>query len=211
MYAVKKDSVTLITLMIHLKPYILVAQKESQRNITRGVAHNQEGIVLAFDDDKTVRHYTRVSHNHFVEKHIFYNLESYGFKHSIYQGLSGVFWISCDKALVRYNISKKRKLTQKLEAHIRLVESKNDSVLFRGKTKILKRERSFPYRLNSLDFHFVSSERQDEDQVQFSTMLDGYDDKWSNWQKITKVNYNNLNEGDYIFKVKAKKQKAAAQ
>jgi signal transduction histidine kinase/ligand-binding sensor domain-containing protein len=189
------------------KTIYLGSAKESQRNITRGVAHNQEGIVLAFDDDKTVRHYTRVSHNHFVEKHIFYNLESYGFKHSIYQDLSGVFWISCDKALVRYNISKKRKFTQKLEAHIRLVESKNDSVLFRGKTKILKRERSFPYRLNSLDFHFVSSERQDEDQVQFSTMLDGYDDKWSNWQKITKVNYNNLNEGDYIFKVKAKNKR----
>ena len=34
--------------------------------------------------------------------------------------------------------------------------------------------------------------------------MEGYDENWSDWQLRTSSDFTNLNEGDYVFKVRAK-------
>ena len=54
---------------------------------------------------------------------------------------------------------------------------------------------TFKYSVNS----FINS-----DENKYSFQLEGYKKEWSQWSPTAKMNYTNLPEGDYVFKVKAK-------
>lgn len=60
------------------------------------------------------------------------------------------------------------------------------------------------YSNNDFEFVFSSNDFEDPGQILFSTYLKGYDEKWSDWQLRTSREYTNLNEGDYVFRVRAK-------
>jgi len=60
------------------------------------------------------------------------------------------------------------------------------------------------YSNNDVEFVFSSNDFENQDQLVFSTYLQGYDEKWSDWQLRTSRDYTNLNEGKYIFRVRAK-------
>ncbi|MDX2135455.1 MAG: triple tyrosine motif-containing protein [Saprospiraceae bacterium] len=57
-----------------------------------------------------------------------------------------------------------------------------------------------PYAMNNLRFHFVAPHRQE---VVYQYQLSGYAKSWSEWTTDTSVDFLNLAEGKYTFKVRA--------
>ena len=101
--------------------------------------------------------------------------------------------------------------------YFRQVLLKNDEPFFEGvyvKTKndndtLLQKQTDevipiLDYNQNALKFIFFSPYYNKEDKILFSYILEGNDDEWSNWSKENFAIKNNLQEGNYIFKVKSK-------
>ncbi|HAN79766.1 MAG TPA: hypothetical protein DCQ31_19395, partial [Bacteroidales bacterium] len=99
---------------------------------------------------------------------------------------------------------------------IRKVTLGRDSVIFSGylppnfaafyskENNNIKLNKPIAYSNNSIGFTFVSNSYQHADIIAYSTMLEGFDRQWSEWNKQTERNYTNLPEGKYVFKVKGK-------
>lgn len=63
------------------------------------------------------------------------------------------------------------------------------------------------YKHNSLIFHYACPYYERENKVEYSYKLVGFDKKWSEWTSESKKEYTNLNEGNYVFMVKARHMK----
>jgi serine phosphatase RsbU (regulator of sigma subunit) len=61
-----------------------------------------------------------------------------------------------------------------------------------------------PYEYNSVTIEYAAPNYIDENNTLYSHFLEGYDETWSSWIKLTQKEYTNLHEGNYTFKVKAK-------
>lgn len=66
-----------------------------------------------------------------------------------------------------------------------------------------KNEINLKYTQNSIGLKFVGVVHGFASKVKYTWKLDGFDKKWSLPNGKTRVNYTNLNYGDYIFRVKA--------
>ncbi|MBN1187658.1 MAG: SpoIIE family protein phosphatase [Bacteroidales bacterium] len=102
---------------------------------------------------------------------------------------------------------------------VRKVIVDEDSVLFNGtnykkdengnisKISLTQPEElifTLPYKYNSITFEFAAPFFTQEEKTQYSHKLEGFDKEWSKWSRETKAPYTNLNEGTYVFQVKAK-------
>lgn len=56
---------------------------------------------------------------------------------------------------------------------------------------------------NSIRFSFSSPEFAKQSQIEYSYMLENFDDSWSVWSPKNEKEYTNLSEGTYTFRVKA--------
>lgn len=63
------------------------------------------------------------------------------------------------------------------------------------------------YQSNSFHFSFSTTLYDQQDNVEFSYMLDGFDNGWSTWNNRSEKEYTNLPPGRYIFKVKSRNTK----
>jgi len=59
------------------------------------------------------------------------------------------------------------------------------------------------YKNNKLSFHYASLLRNNEEQILYSYMLEGFEDVWSKWDTRSEERFTNLPEGSYIFRVRA--------
>ncbi len=62
----------------------------------------------------------------------------------------------------------------------------------------------FPFRKNSLRFHFAAPFFENEIPMQFSYFLEGFSEDWSPWSTHSYKDFTTLHEGNYQFKLKAK-------
>ncbi len=60
------------------------------------------------------------------------------------------------------------------------------------------------FRNNALYFSFSANDFENPDKTEFSTFLEGYDDKWTGWEVRRHREFTNLSEGDYTFYIKAR-------
>jgi signal transduction histidine kinase len=60
------------------------------------------------------------------------------------------------------------------------------------------------YVNNALRFEFAAPSYQSENENQFQTFLEGFDNSWSTWRSESKKDYTNLPQGNYVFHVRAK-------
>jgi len=60
------------------------------------------------------------------------------------------------------------------------------------------------YTNNNLVIEYSANDFQNNENIEFSTFLVGYDENWSDWSNNYRREYTNLFEGDYTFKVKAR-------
>jgi serine phosphatase RsbU (regulator of sigma subunit)/ligand-binding sensor domain-containing protein len=122
-------------------------------------------------------------------------------------------WIAASDGLVRYTERYNRNYDQPFDVVLRKVLINGDSALFNGnwmvKGKLVNKQPETDnlesgYKYNSYEFTFSALYFESMNKVLYSHMLEGHDEKWSNWSKENKVKYSNLREGNYTLVVKAK-------
>lgn len=67
-------------------------------------------------------------------------------------------------------------------------------------------EYRFPFKENSFRFTYTSPVFDNQDNIEYSFKLEGYNEKWSSWSNVSFNEYAKLPPGDYIFYVKARNQ-----
>ena len=137
----------------------------------------------------------------------------------IYVDDEGLLWLFDDETLYSYNPKLVDRETPYYLAPfntlIRQVSINDSVVLFGGTFKAenglgiaLKQPKNsiveLPYKDNSLTFYYSSTFFDDENNTEYSTMLEGDDKSWSKWKKGTEYSRRDLKEGKYTFKVKAR-------
>ena len=133
------------------------------------------------------------------------------------------FWFGATQGTFRYRNSYKRDLFAIPPVIIRKVNAK-DSILFNGTNftqpchtndsskTICQLDSSskvdigtrLKFDYNSITFNYSLPYFECENKNQYSYLLDGYNEKWSEWTTENKKEYTNLPEGKYTFKVKAR-------
>jgi len=123
-------------------------------------------------------------------------------------------FVGAENGFYHINYAKYKQNIRPLEVYIRGVRSASgtDSVLFGGYSLLIpnKNKRSayaiphLDHAFNSLHFEYSSPVFEEQSNVEYSYMLEGFDKTWSEWSKKTDKDYTNLPSGTYSFKVKAR-------
>jgi len=135
----------------------------------------------------------------------------------IYHDIDGITWLGSASGIYSFNSNFEKNYNENYQTLIRKVFSFNDSALFYGTNfrnnngKLIvdlnQPEELIPiliYAYNSLTFEFAAPFFEEEKEIEFSYLLEGYKDAWSKWNTEPKAVFTNLREGKYNFKVKAK-------
>ncbi len=116
-----------------------------------------------------------------------------------------------------FDLEKKRNYKQDFDVLIRKITINNDSVIFSGNfykeidgEKFIQEQQPvnsyqlLKYNENSIILNFSAIFYEDHDKTVYSYRLEGFDEKWSEYNEETKAVFTNLHEGKYSFAVKAK-------
>jgi len=107
--------------------------------------------------------------------------------------------------LIRYEENSRKNYTSTFESLIRSVQVGRDSLIYYGANNDSTVEAPIlEYVNNDVLFTFAAPYFEDNHQPQFSYLLEGHDEVWSDWSDKTEANFTNLSEGQYTFKVKAR-------
>ncbi|MBL4676422.1 MAG: transcriptional regulator [Mucilaginibacter sp.] len=118
-------------------------------------------------------------------------------------------FVGSENGFYHINYAKYKQNIRPLKVYIRSVRSGEggDSVLFGG---YINEKRSdadilnLKYALNSLHFDYSSPAFEEQSNVEYRYLLDGFDKGWSEWTKKSEKDYTNLPAGHYTFKVQAR-------
>jgi serine phosphatase RsbU (regulator of sigma subunit)/ligand-binding sensor domain-containing protein len=119
---------------------------------------------------------------------------------------SGICWIGATEGLIRYDENILKEYDQDYPALLRNVKlADSDSSVFMGsgldKMNILS---PLEYRHNSVRFDYSASFYEYPGSNLYSYKLDGWNSKWSQWNKENYQEFTNLREGEYTFMVKSR-------
>ncbi len=141
---------------------------------------------------------------------------------AFYAENDSICWIGGSEGLYRFDRKLMTSTENKFATLIRKVKINQDSTIFFGAfpqeiTSVIGNVLSYnssiqpeymklkiPYRYNDITIEFAAPNFTDESNTLYSYFMEGYDDNWSTWSKLTQKEYTNLREGTYLFKVKAK-------
>ncbi|MBN2668056.1 MAG: SpoIIE family protein phosphatase [Bacteroidales bacterium] len=124
---------------------------------------------------------------------------------------NSVLWLSRSDELLRYDGNETFNHKKKYFVNIRKVITNNDSIIFNGEHGNIKDHElkqtinpELNYQNHNLRFEYAALFTKTNEKTLFSFKLEGYDNNWSDWSYESHTNYTSLNEGTYIFKVRAK-------
>ncbi len=177
---------------INFKPY-LVYQKDSLSDIIiSGGTKGKMALVRKTDNG-----------DYHILKNIFKRYPAFQTWY-FFLDSKGIFWMGTAKGLVRFDPKRVRDPKPLPKVLIRDFGIANkDSLIFKGtipNNDVIK----LSYSDNSIKLKYAFLDFSDTEANRFKYVLEGYDDKWSKWTYKTEKEYNNLSEGTYQFKVKAK-------
>ncbi|MGV3705573.1 MAG: triple tyrosine motif-containing protein [Arcticibacter sp.] len=129
-----------------------------------------------------------------------------GFEHIYPYDQQNVF-VGSNKGIYHINFQKYREMRNEL--HVLLAQVKvfgeKDSLVFGGYGRQLAGESmKLPYDRNSIQFEFASTLFEQQNNIEFSYQLSGFDSQWSAWGTKAEKEYTNLPSGSYVFRVKAR-------
>lgn len=138
----------------------------------------------------------------------------YGRINQFYLEDDGVLWIGAAEGLIRYEKNNLKKYESHFYSLIRRVELTKGDTLFNGVFvndnggfSMQQNSNNIPqvvYAENDIEFLFSAPYFEDEHQPEYRYILEGYNEKWSDWRAKSFAGYNNLHEGEYTFKVEAR-------
>lgn len=116
-----------------------------------------------------------------------------------------ICWIGGDDGLLMFNENKKKNYYNNFKTIITNITcGYNDSVLIDGYHNDDNNKFNLNYNLNNIEFNFSSPFYEGQDKMLYSYTLIGQDTAYSQWNYSNHISFNNLLEGDYTFKVRAK-------
>ncbi len=125
---------------------------------------------------------------------------------TLYTGPEGLLWIGAADGLIRYDVNQEKEFDKVYHALLNRTSTFNDSVLYFGHLPAGELRDYNPvldFKLNHIEFTYSAPYYDQEEKIEFSYRLHGYDTAWSKWSKLTAAPFTNLKEGDYAFEVKA--------
>jgi serine phosphatase RsbU (regulator of sigma subunit)/ligand-binding sensor domain-containing protein len=136
--------------------------------------------------------------------------------HDFYNDRKEYTWFTSAEGLFIYNNAFEKNYALPYQTLIRSVTLGSDSLLFQGtyykdtsdyqifniQPEGLKQALNFSH--NDIAFRFSALFYEEEQALQYSYKLEGYDQEWSEWSTSDYRGYTNLDEGDYVFKAKAR-------
>ncbi len=124
-----------------------------------------------------------------------------------FDSINQMLWLGTPEGVIKYNPAVDRAYLSDFPTLIRSVFCHRDSLIYGGDA--LDHGTDLPdfnlaYRDNVLRFEFsAASFERSEDNV-FQHYLEGFDANWSEWSPERRIDYTNLPEGTYTFRVRAK-------
>ncbi|MGC9344212.1 MAG: ligand-binding sensor domain-containing protein, partial [Bacteroidales bacterium] len=189
---IKSDELNTI---FNLNGRLKTIEKDQQGNVWF-IAQNESGI-LRLNQDNT---YTKITaplkqlHGKYVNEFEFI------YPYSLDHVLLGV-----DNGFAHYSANLPKSYSTSYKSFITEVELPYiDSVIYYPYITDSLSEFSFPFNKNSFRFNFTSPFYENIEELNFSYMLEGYSDEWSDWSPVGFKDFINLREGKYTFKLKAK-------
>lgn len=136
-----------------------------------------------------------------------------GFEH-IYPIDANNILLGAEKGFYHINYSQYLHNNSQLQVQIRTVKAINntDSLLFGGYYGEVNEIKTQPSGMiphinhdwNSFHFEYSSTLYGQQQNIEYSYNLKGFDNNWSSWSKKTEKEYTNLPAGSYTFQVKAR-------
>ncbi len=114
-----------------------------------------------------------------------------------------VVWFASREGVIRYDGNLDETSNGSYNTIIRGITLNDDSVFYSGfATPAEKPE--FSHAWNSVLFQYAAPFFKQENEIVYSTYLEGQDKNWSEWNKQNFRGFGNLTAGKYTFRVKAK-------
>lgn len=136
-----------------------------------------------------------------------------GFEHIYPLDRKNIF-LGAEKGFYHINLDKYKKHNHRLDLLIRQVQVSGwrDSLLFGGYfsevNDTISRQTAglpkIPFNLNSFSFNFSSILYEQQSNIEYRYLLEGFDNQWADWSKRTQKDYTNLPAGDYVFRVQSR-------
>jgi signal transduction histidine kinase len=125
---------------------------------------------------------------------------------NIYPEQDGIVWFGLSEGLVRYDPSIQKNYTADYPALIRRVMVGEKTLLYGGAGSDPAEGgiRQLAYRNNALRFEFAATNYDSPYGNEYQSMLEGFDETWSDWTGENKRDYTNLPPGDFRFRVRAR-------
>ena len=114
-----------------------------------------------------------------------------------------VVWISGTDGIVRYEGNLEPNMISSFNTKIRNITVAGDSLVYGGFGDLPK-SIDLNSGDNTITFNYAAPLFKSQNNVEYSTFLQGFDQKWSDWTKQTSREYINLPPGSYTFNAKAK-------
>lgn len=114
-----------------------------------------------------------------------------------------VVWMSGREGIIRYDGDLTETAGTSFNTIIRGINLNEDSVFYAGFT-LPAGKASFAHQFNSVHFQYAAPFFIKENEIVFSTYLEGRDKGWSDWSKQNFRDFGNLSAGTYTFHVKGK-------
>ncbi|MCK4989699.1 MAG: hypothetical protein KAS29_04400, partial [Bacteroidales bacterium] len=136
----------------------------------------------------------------------------------IFSDPEGGVWFGKSNELYHFDNSFTRCDTLPFQALIRRVSINHDSLLFNGtnfmenglgkyKIQLTQAENTQPeikHRYNNIEFKWAAPFFEQEEELKYSYMLEGFDKEWAEWNVAAYKDFTNLPFGDYTIQVKAR-------
>jgi len=173
---------------------LMTFQTDSSGNIWY-IAEEESGVMMHNQDStyRFIKNPFNVLKNRYVNEFEF-----------IYPKSSLEVYIGIDNGFAHFSLDYPMNYSEDFHAYITQVDLPYlDSIILSHQVKNLS-DFIFPYRKNSIRFHFASPFFESLDELSFSYYLDGYSDSWSDWSSVSFRDFTNLREGEYSFLLKAR-------
>lgn len=159
------------------------------------IADNETGV-LRFNEDLTYTKITspfiKLSNENVNEFEFIYPLNS----ENVFFGIENGF--------AHYTSKFPKSYSQSFQAFITKIEIPYmDTVLYFYESESSS-DLELPFRKNTFRFHYTAPFFENNEPLYFSYFLEDFSESWSEWSTDSYKDFSNLEEGSYLFKVKAK-------
>ena len=193
----------------------------NSKRITRLLNMNDQSALVNFEENGHFKMdmLTRKDTQLLSKKNYFDRIKDLEVEYFMEDTMQHLIWLTSADKLYSYNLNTDYHPDTNFYCYVRKVEGK-DSIYFNGyfygksvphldgyypsKQQTSNQTPIIDHKSNDLTFHFASPYFEGNDLITYSYFLKGYNKNWSKWNAEAKAVFTNLNEGDYIFRVKAK-------